>query len=186
MRKIWPIFLGILFFGSLVFFMKPSEQRTQPTPSSKSFERQAPVGQPNPQAFAELLSLGDILREQSQKHLNITKNAPFAGATISPALHKQFQNFADLAKQEASNIDAANGPHDLACIFRGMSEDALRKLAALKAAKTNGPQAKIWADALYLFTDVRAVLIPGADTAKQQKVYKGETCAAEKTKLEKQ
>ena len=43
-------------------------------------------------------------------------------------------------------IQQADGPHDLQCIFRGMSDDASERLDALNLADSSGEQARIYAD----------------------------------------
>lgn len=54
-------------------------------------------------------------------------------------------------------IDAAGGPIDLRCIFRGMSEDAARQLEALNAADTAAEQAHIYAGLADLMRDANEI-----------------------------
>lgn len=129
--------------------------------------------------YAELLRLGDELAEISHTREKLAVQSAFAPAESTKGWRNSFGSFAALAKAEAAAIDENDGPHDLACIFRGMAEDATRKLKQLEAANTRGEQAPVWRDAGYLFEDLRAVLVPTDGASQSINQYQGETCPAD-------
>jgi hypothetical protein len=153
--------------------------------SSPSLE---PVSEPAPKAsakinpdYVEILRLGGELAALAKTEGPQAAKAPFANALPMAPYRELFTDFSVETKTRATNIDANGGPHDLACIFRGMSADAMRKLQGLETAKTRGEQAQAWADADYLFSDVSAVLLPGDAGKLSANSYGGETCSADST-----
>ncbi|VAV89354.1 hypothetical protein MNBD_ALPHA06-1767 [hydrothermal vent metagenome] len=179
MQKILAIGLGLfvllIVFGFMVIFKPPvdeplmlSEPIPMPTPKTG-----------NETIYADLLSLSQQLETLSRAHVETATKFPFAEPVKMAVYKAKFTEFSTMAITKASQIDQQNGPHDLACIFRGMAADSLHKLEKLQAAKTSGEQAQIWADAVYLFSDVRGVLLPSDEQTQPSQKYAGETCPME-------
>jgi hypothetical protein len=72
---------------------------------------------------------------------------------LVPALQSDLQRFGLAASRLSTEIDAAGGPADLRCIFRGMAEETGKQLVVASGAATNGDQAKALARLSHMLSD---------------------------------
>jgi len=173
--------IAVLIFSIFVWWLGsvgPQSNSTVPIVDlSKTSDAQG-FGGDDP-AFGELLALSDWLITKAERKAAATGRDPRAEAERSKATKIVFKKFSKLARKAAIYIDSNDGPNDLACIFRGMAEDADKQLADLLNSKTQAEQSRIWSEAVYLFSDVRAVLFPVELPPEVDLPYNGETCSAE-------
>ena len=110
--------------------------------------------------FAQRLRTEAAARSQTAAQ---TPAAPAAPLGIEDPFSFELEQFSVEALMLSRNIDAAGGPIDLRCIFRGMSADAGARLDALNAAETAAEQAHIYAGLADLMRDA-AQIAPAVDT----------------------
>ncbi len=72
--------------------------------------------------------------------------APAVPLALDDPLLTELDEFALAALTLSRAIEAADGPEDLKCIFRGMSEDAGARVADLEAAETRADQSRAYAE----------------------------------------
>jgi len=89
--------------------------------------------------------------------------APATPLGIEDPLTFELEQFSVEALLISRRIDASGGPVDLRCIFRGMSEDAARRLEALNTAGTAAEQAHIYREISELMRDA-AEIAPAVDS----------------------
>lgn len=126
--------------------------------------------------FEELIILSQSLQRLSLANSKQAIRTPFAEPIINDGIGNKFKQFSELATQVALQIDQSNEEQDLACIFRGVAEDATAKITALQEAKSLGQQARLWRDSAALFADVAMILRPDWQTSR----WSGEVCKREK------
>lgn len=88
--------------------------------------------------------------------------APADPLDIEDPFGFELEQFSVEALVMSRRIDAAGGPVDLRCIFRGMSADAGARLEALNTAETAAEQAHIYAGLAELMRDA-AEIAPAVD-----------------------
>ncbi len=183
MRNFLMILVAIAMIATIWLYVVPGKQfadapNTPVTIQDEPEQQAVLVGTPPETSlpYAELLRLGDELAEISRTREKLAVQSAFAPAESTKGWSQAFGSFSALAKAEAAAIDQKDGPHDLACIFRGMAADATQKLEQLEAANTRGEQAPVWRDAGFLFEDLRAVLVPTDGTPQKGNQYEGKTC----------
>ena len=113
------------------------------------------------QSGADALSdIASDLRTAALERADALSAGPTAPAT-PPASTDPFliasDEFTRAAVQLSRSIDAAGGPGDLACIFRGMSTDAGARVEALMNAKTRAEQARVYLEMAALFEDAEQI-----------------------------
>lgn len=87
------------------------------------------------------------LREQADERAIIAASQPAAPAQpldIEDPFYFELEQFSVDAMRLSRAIQQADGPQDLQCIFRGMSDDASERLDALNMADSSGEQARIY------------------------------------------
>ena len=89
--------------------------------------------------------------------------APAEPLDIEEPFTFELDQFSVEALMLSRQIDAAGGPVDLRCIFRGMSEDAERRFNALNDAETAAQQAHLYAGLAELMRDA-AEIAPAVDS----------------------
>ena len=89
--------------------------------------------------------------------------APAHPLDIEDSFGFELEQFSVEALMLSRQIDAAGGPIDLRCIFRGMSADAERRLGALNAAETAAEQAHIYSALADLMRDASEIA-PAVDS----------------------
>ena len=168
MNKTFFIGIILLFIAFFVFSLTQTKETDSPIKEAgKSLS-------PDINEYSEFRGLAQQLQSISQ--VNAEKSAGPATdiLEIKKDIKQNFERFAKLAKSTATKIDNTNGPLDLACIFRGMSADAIDKLRALQSASSLSHQKALWREAAELFGDVELVLTPRPDLPP----WSGETCSA--------
>lgn len=96
---------------------------------------------------ADLSEFAGELREQADERALIAASQPAAPAQpldIEDPFYFELEQFSVDAMRLSRAIQQANGPQDLQCIFRGMSDDASERLDALNLADSSGEQARIY------------------------------------------
>ncbi len=109
------------------------------------------------QAFNAEAQALQILSEQAAKKARAHPFAPPKGFALSGEFARRIDAFSTHAAALSARIDAMDGPKDLRCIYRGMAEDAKKRLTALHHAKNAGEQAVVLADLDALFMDASEV-----------------------------
>lgn len=89
--------------------------------------------------------------------------APAEPLDIEDPFGFELEQFSVEALILSRRIDAAGGPVDLRCIFRGMSQDAGNRIEALNTAETAAEQAHIYAGLADLMRDA-AEIAPAVDS----------------------
>ncbi len=89
--------------------------------------------------------------------------APATPLDIEDPYSFELDQFAAEALMLSRQIDAAGGPVDLRCIFRGMSQDTESRIEAINTAETAAEQAHIYAGLADLMRDA-AEIAPAVDT----------------------
>ena len=89
--------------------------------------------------------------------------APATPLDIEDPYSFELDQFAAEALMLSRQIDAAGGPVDLRCIFRGMSQDTESRIEAINSAETAAEQAHIYAGLADLMRDA-AEIAPAVDT----------------------
>ena len=97
----------------------------------------------------------DTASHPSQRADELDMDDPFLAA---------IENFSADAMRLSRAIDVADGPVDLRCIFRGMSNDASLRLDMLFAAQSAADQSRVYQDIASLMTDAQEIA-PAADDA---------------------
>lgn len=83
-----------------------------------------------------LAETAGALRTGVERQAKAAADAPARDAQALPAdLQRGLETFGLAASRLSLTIDAAGGPADLRCIFRGMAEETGVQLSALKAAR---------------------------------------------------
>jgi hypothetical protein len=122
-----------------------------------------------PVAFAgpgsELAERANQLREQAQiraQHAAQRPAAPAEALDLDDPFLVGLEQFSADAMRLSRAIDAAGGPIDLRCIFRGMSGDSASRLEALIDAASAADQARVYRTLDDLMRDA-AEIAPAAD-----------------------
>ena len=89
--------------------------------------------------------------------------APAHPLDIEDPFSFELEQFSVEALMLSRQVDAAGGPVDLRCIFRGMSRDTQARIDAINAAETAAEQAHIYAGLADLMRDA-AEIAPAIDT----------------------
>ncbi len=108
-------------------------------------------------AFNEQAQVLETLANDAASRSGAHPFAPPEGYALSGEFARRIDQFSDLATGLVVRLDAKGGPKDLRCIYRGMAEDAKRRLAALQRAQNAGAQAVILNGLGALFSDAREV-----------------------------
>ncbi|WP_203295114.1 hypothetical protein [Maricaulis parjimensis] len=106
------------------------------------------------------------LGEEATTRSRAAAQRPAAPATpldIEDPYSFELDQFAVEAMMLSREIDAAGGPVDLRCIFRGMSNDTQARIEAINTAETAAEQAHIYAGLADLMRDA-AEIAPAVDT----------------------
>tara|TARA_R110002073_G_scaffold1785_4_gene12814 strand:- start:511 stop:981 length:471 start_codon:yes stop_codon:yes gene_type:complete len=114
---------------------------------------------------ADLADAARSIADQAQARAEFATGRPAAPAAeieLGDPLQYELDQFSADAMRLSRAIDAAGGPIDLRCIFRGMSGDAASRLEALNAATTAADQARIYHEISALMHDA-AEIAPAAD-----------------------
>lgn len=106
-------------------------------------------------------TLADQVRTEAARLLaqvNAANNAAKARPAekpqpVAPALSADLQRFGLAASRLSVEIDQRGGPTDLRCIFRGMSEETDKQLAAAAGARTGADQAQAYARLTHMLKD---------------------------------
>ncbi|MDQ7018391.1 MAG: hypothetical protein Q9M33_04410 [Robiginitomaculum sp.] len=109
------------------------------------------------QAFDAEAQALQVLSEQAAKKASAHPFAPPEGFALSGEFARRIDAFSTHAAALSARIDAMGGPKDLRCIYRGMAEDAKKRLTALHHAKNAGEQAAVLKDMDALFMDASEV-----------------------------
>lgn len=114
---------------------------------------------------SDLAATADDLRDRAQVRAQIAARHP--AATMQPLeFDDQFlsdmEAFSLAAMRLSRIIDETDGPADLGCIFRGMSEDAEARLAAIDNATTGSQRSRAYIDIVDLMRDA-VQIAPDAD-----------------------
>ncbi len=107
------------------------------------------------------------LREQADERAVIAASTPAAPAQpldIEDPFFFELEQFSVDAMRLSRAIAQADGPQDLQCIFRGMSEDAADRLEALNDADSSADQARIYRNLSALLRDAEEIA-PAVDEA---------------------
>ncbi|WP_412545383.1 hypothetical protein [Maricaulis sp. MIT060901] len=107
------------------------------------------------------------LREQADERAVLAASTPAAPAQpldIEDPFYFELEQFSVDAMRLSRAIAQADGPQDLQCIFRGMSEDAADRLEALNEADSSGDQARIYRNLSALLRDAEEIA-PAVDDA---------------------
>jgi len=107
--------------------------------------------------FTEQANALETLAQSAGKTASAHPFAPPEGFALSGEFARRIAAFSERAATLSARIDAMGGPKDLRCIYRGMSNDAQKRLIALQHAKNAGEQAGILKDLSALFTDAHEV-----------------------------
>ncbi|MAK65187.1 MAG: hypothetical protein CMF75_10695 [Maricaulis sp.] len=110
--------------------------------------------------FAQRLGTEASARSQSAAQ---RPAAPATPLDIEDPYTFELDQFAAESLMLSREIDAAGGPVDLRCIFRGMSRDTQARIDAINAAETAAEQAHIYAGLADLMRDA-AEIAPAIDT----------------------
>lgn len=105
------------------------------------------------------------IAEQAQQRAEFAAGRPGAPAAmieLDDPLQIDLDRFSADAMRLSRAIEAAGGPIDLRCIFRGMSGDAASRLEALGGAQTAADQARIYREISALMQDA-VEIAPAAD-----------------------
>lgn len=122
-----------------------------------------------PAAFAgpgaDLAATAVDLRTRAQSRAQIAAQHP--AATVEPLdfddpFLADMEAFAVAAIRLSRTIDETDGPADLGCIFRGMSEDAEARLAAIDEASTGAERSRAYINIANLMRDA-VQIAPDAD-----------------------
>lgn len=170
MNKTFFIGIILLIIAFSVFSLTRTEETKEPVKET------AENLVPNINEYREFRALAKQLQNLSQANAEHATRNPNVMKMLGQDIKQDFDRFAKLAVSTAKEIDNNNGPQDLACIFRGMSADAIDKLLALQGAASLKEQETLWREAAELFGDVELVLTPRPDLPQ----WSGETCEVEK------
>jgi len=109
---------------------------------------------------ADLAEFAERLGAQAEARSQAAAQRPAAPAhplDIEDPFAFELEQFSVEALMLSRRIDAAGGPIDLRCIFRGMSADAGSRLEALNDAETAAQQAHIYAGLADLMRDASEI-----------------------------
>ena len=109
------------------------------------------------QSFDAQAQTLQVLAEQAANNASAHPFAPPEGFALSGEFARRITAFSVRAAALSARIDAMGGPRDLRCIYRGMAEDAKKRLTALHHAKNAGEQAVVLKDMGALFMDASEV-----------------------------
>lgn len=110
--------------------------------------------------FAERLGAEAAARSQTAAQRPAAQAHPL---DIEDPFAFELEQFSVEALMLSRRIDAAGGPVDLRCIFRGMSADAGARMEALNDAETAAQQAHIYAGLADLMRDASEIA-PAVDS----------------------
>jgi hypothetical protein len=114
---------------------------------------------------ADLAATADELRARAQSRAEIAAlhpAAPVAPLDYEDPLLADLETFAAAAMRLSRTIEETDGPGDLSCIFRGMSEDAEARLAAIDDSTTGSTRSRVYIEIAELMRDA-AEIAPDAD-----------------------
>jgi len=115
---------------------------------------------------ADLAEFAERLGAQAEARSQAAAQRPAAPARpldIEDPFAFELEQFSVEALMLSRRIDAAGGPVDLRCIFRGMSADAGARMEALNDAETAAQQAHIYAGLADLMRDASEIA-PAVDS----------------------
>ena len=101
------------------------------------------------------------LRSQATQRAQLAATTPAAPAQpldIEDPFYFELEQFAVDAMRLSVAVAQANGPEDLQCIFRGISNDASERLEALNMAESAGEQARIYRTIADLLRDAQEIV----------------------------
>jgi hypothetical protein len=96
-------------------------------------------------------SVSDLARQVEAQARSLSGQSGAA-----PDFAVSLSGFAEIALASSDAIRAANGPDDLACIYRGISDDARRHAAALAQSSEPAERARLLAGLRLLLGDAAA------------------------------
>lgn len=114
---------------------------------------------------SDLAEAARSIADEAQQRADFAAERPGAPAAmieLDDPLQFDLDRFSADAMRLSRAIDAAGGPIDLRCIFRGMAGDAASRLEALNEAQTAADQARIYREISALMHDA-AEIAPAAD-----------------------
>jgi len=114
---------------------------------------------------SDLAEVADDLRARAQSRADAAARRP--GASVRPLdfedpMLADLESFAMAAMRLSRTIEENEGPGDLSCIFRGMSEDAEARLTAIDDARTGAERSRAFQDIADLMRDA-AQIAPDID-----------------------
>ena len=95
----------------------------------------------------DLATFASDLRNEAATRAQLAASRPAAPAQpldIEDPFYFELEQFSVDALRLSRAVDAAGGPTDLRCIFRGMSSDAAARLEALNQSDTSAEQARVY------------------------------------------
>lgn len=96
---------------------------------------------------SELATFAGDIRTEAALRAQLAASRPAAPAEpldIEDPFYFELEQFSVDALRLSRAVDAAGGPTDLRCIFRGMSADAADRLEALNQSDTSAQQAHVY------------------------------------------
>tara|TARA_R110000868_G_scaffold3887_2_gene23877 strand:- start:13052 stop:13522 length:471 start_codon:yes stop_codon:yes gene_type:complete len=136
-------------------------RRILPALAGLVFASSAAMAGPGTDLAEAARSIADEAQQRAQFAAE-RPGAPAAMIELDDPLQFDLDRFSADAMRLSRAIDAAGGPIDLRCIFRGMSGDAASRLEALNEAETAADQARIYREISALMHDA-AEIAPAAD-----------------------
>ncbi|MBL4618343.1 MAG: hypothetical protein JKY46_11670 [Robiginitomaculum sp.] len=164
-------FIGIIILIIVFSIFSLTQKKGTEKPIEETIKSLAP----DINEYSEFREVAQQLQSISQSNAEHAAGTATDLLVINKNIKQDFDRFSKLAVSTATKIDNNNGPQDLACIFRGMSADAIDKLLALESATSLKEQKALWIEAAELFGDVELVLTPRPDLPQ----WSGETCDIE-------
>ena len=122
-----------------------------------AFSLSVPAAAEPGQEFAEWAS---ELRVEAVSRANIAASAPAAPALpldVEDPFYFEMEAFVTDALRLSRLVADNDGPQDLQCIFRGMSNDAAARLEALNAAERRSDQARTYRAIANLMRDAMQI-----------------------------
>lgn len=149
---------------------KPAAQAATPDAALKKLTH----ADEDQQGQTDLEMLAQKLAKSSFDLATKAQQTPFGDPAVPEDFAKGVTKFVEMAHSTSQMLRASGGPADLACIYRGMSNDARDTLARLQAAQHPSGQLADYKRMNALFKDVFEVQNGGGGTQ-----WRGGTCAAE-------
>lgn len=114
----------------------------------------------------DLADFASDLREEAHARAQRLAARPASPADvidIEDPFAFELEQFAADSLRLSRAIESSGGPSDLRCIFRGISQDANRRLEGLQSAQTGGEQARLYRSLVELMRDAEDIA-PSVDT----------------------